>query len=106
MAAQPIPNAAPEDVAQFSLEEEIALPELAQAAHLSERERDLLLRAPAGQGLLLAQHPTAKGERLRLPFEIMVSPEFAPLVFTDPSAGWGRGSGARTTVREDVPHVQ
>ncbi len=73
--------------------EEVALPDLARAAHLSEREQALLLRAPAGQGLLLAQHPSAKGERLRLPFEIMVSPAFAPLVFTDPAAGWGQGRG-------------
>lgn len=70
--------------------EEVALPDLARAAHLSEREQAHLLRAPAGQGLLLAQHPLAKGERLRLPFEVMVSPEFAPLVFTDPAAGWGQ----------------
>ena len=73
--------------------EEVALPDLTRAAHLSEREQDHLLRAPAGQGLLLAQHPQAKGERLRLPFEIMVSPEFAPLVFTDPAAGWGQRAG-------------
>ncbi len=71
--------------------EEVALPDLTRAAHLSEREQALLLRAPAGQGLLLAQHPSARGEHLRLPFEIMVSPEYAPLVFTDPAAGWGQG---------------
>ncbi len=70
--------------------EEVALPDLARAVNLSEREQVHLLRAPAGQGLLLAQHPSAKGERLRLPFEIMVSPEYAPLVFTDPAAGWGQ----------------
>jgi len=73
--------------------EEVALPDLTRAAHLSEREQALLLRAPAGQGLLLAQHPSARGERLRLPFEIMVSPAYAPLVFTDPAAGWGQGQG-------------
>ncbi len=87
--------------------EEVALPDLTRAAHLSEREQAALLRAPAGQGLLLAQHPSAKGERLRLPFEIMVSPEFAPLVFTDPVAGWGqgRGGGGRSRATTEVPHA-
>jgi len=87
--------------------EEVALPDLTRAAHLSEREQAALLRAPVGQGLLLAQHPSAKGERLRLPFEIMVSPEFAPLVFTDPAAGWGqgRGGGRRSQAAKEVPHA-
>jgi len=88
--------------------EEVALPDLARAAHLSEREQTLLLRAPAGQGLLLAQHPSAKGERLRLPFEIMVSPAFAPLVFTDPAAGWGQGrgnGGGPSRPQGEVPHA-
>jgi len=87
--------------------EEVALPDLTRAAHLSEREQAALLRAPAGQGLLLAQHPSAKGERLRLPFEIMVSPEFAPLVFTDPAAGWGQGhgGGGRSQAVKEAPHA-
>ncbi len=87
--------------------EEVALPDLTRAAHLSEREQAALLRAPAGQGLLLAQHPSAKGERLRLPFEIMVSPEFAPLVFTDPAAGWGQGRGGsgRSQTTKEAPHA-
>ncbi len=83
--------------------EEVALPDLTRAAHLSEREQALLLRAPAGQGLLLAQHPSAKGERLRLPFEIMVSPAYAPLVFTDPAAGWGQGRTDRGGRGKDEP---
>ncbi len=88
--------------------EEVALPDLARAAHLSEREQALLLRAPAGQGLLLAQHPSAKGECLRLPFEIMVSPAFAPLVFTDPAAGWGQGrgnGGEPSRPKGEAPHA-
>jgi len=83
--------------------EEAALPGLSQAATLSERERAHLLRAPAGQGLLLAQHPRATGERLRLPFEILVSPEFAPLVFTDPAAGWGQDRRRERQGRDAPP---
>ena len=58
-----------------------------------------MVRYPAGQGLLLSQHPSARGERLRLPFEIMVSPAFAPLVFTDPAAGWGQGARRTAATR-------
>lgn len=86
--------------------EEVALPDLARAASLSERERAHLIRCPAGQGLLLSQHPAAKGERLRIPFEIMVSPEFAPLVFTDPAAGWGQRTRQTAGVGEDATHVR
>ncbi len=82
--------------------EEVALPGLSQAATLTERERAHLLRAPAGQGLLLAQHPRAAGERLRLPFEILVSPEFAPLAFTDPASGWGQGRRSRERRAKDT----
>lgn len=64
--------------------EEVALAALSAAATLSPAERAYLQGCPPGHGLLLAQHPSAIGTRLRLQIEILVSPAHRPLVLTDP----------------------
>ena len=64
--------------------EELALQALSEAATLSPSARIYLQSCPPGRGLLLIQHPEAPGERLRIPFEVLVGPAQQPLVFTDP----------------------
>jgi len=63
--------------------EQLALEAIARAAALTAEEQRYLLSCPQGRGLLLSQHPYARGQRMRLKVEVMVSPEFEPLVFTD-----------------------
>ena len=63
--------------------EQLALEAIARGAALTAEEQRYLLSCPQGRGLLLSQHPYAKGQRMRLKVEIMVSPEFEPIVFTD-----------------------
>lgn len=63
--------------------EQLAHEAIARGATLTEEERQYLLSCPQGRGLLLSQHPYARGQRMRLKVEVIVSPEFEPLVFTD-----------------------
>ena len=75
--------------------EQLALEAIARGATLTQEEQQYLLSCPQGRGLLLTQHPYARGQRLRLKVEVIVSPEFEPLVFTD---------GATTRLAARAPH--
>jgi len=67
--------------------EELALDALGAHLALSATERRHIQAAPPGTCLLLCKDPYAPGRVKRIPLEMMVSPELAPLVFTNPHGG-------------------
>jgi len=74
--------------------EPLAMPALATAVPLSRAQQEYLTGCAPGQGLLLVQDPQAPGQRRAIEIEIMVSPELAPLVFTDPDGSPRPGAHA------------
>ena len=66
---------------------DLALDALATHLALSGAERRHIQGAAPGTCLLLCMDPYTQGRVKRIPLEVMVSPEFAPLVFTNPHGG-------------------
>ncbi len=83
--------------------EPLAMPSLATAVTLSGAQREYLTGCAPGQGLLLVQDPQAPGQRRAIEIEIMVSPELAPLVFTDPDPDASSRPGAHAPLPVSAP---
>jgi len=66
---------------------DLALDALCEHLALSVAERRHIQAAPPGACLLLCKDPYTPGRVKRIPLEVMVSPELAPLVFTNPHGG-------------------